>query len=173
MLSGIKSSSIDVIIADPLYNLGKDYGNDSDKKCFDSYLNFSKKWINECHRILKPTGTIYIFTGVRFISYLHTILEQEHKMIFNSWITWHYTQGVGKTKGFSPRHEDVLMFTKTKDFRFNIDNIRIPQKHYRSINNMDGQTLEMYGNFRMSTTLTPKDRSIQHKSPKLLLKECR
>ena len=82
-------------------------------KCFYSYLNFSKKWISECHRILKPTGTIYIFMGVRFISYLYTILEQEHKMIFNSWIAWHYTQGVGKTKGFSPRHEDILMFTKT------------------------------------------------------------
>lgn len=138
LLNSVASNSIDVIIADPPYNLGKDYGNDSDKKCFDSYLNFSKKWISECHRILKPTGTIYIFMGVRFISYLYTILEQEHKMIFNSWITWHYTQGVGKTKGFSPRHEDILMFTKTKDFRFNIDNIRIPQKHYRSINNMDG-----------------------------------
>jgi DNA modification methylase len=138
LLSNVASNSIDVVIADPPYNLGKDYGNDSDKKCFTSYLDFSRNWISECCRVLKPSGTIYIFMGVRFISYIYTILEQDYSMIFNSWITWHYTQGVGKTKGFSPRHDDILMFTKTKDFLFNIDNIRIPQKHYRSINNMNG-----------------------------------
>ncbi len=138
LINDIETNSIDVVIADPPYNLGKDYGNDSDKKSFNSYLDFSKQWISECYRVLKPTGTIYIFMGVRFISYIYMIIEQEYNMLFNSWITWHYTQGIGKTKGFSPRHDDILMFTKTKNFVFNINNIRIPQKHYRSINNMDG-----------------------------------
>ena len=60
-------------------------------------------------------------------------------MTFNSWITWHYTQGIGKTKGFSPRHDDILLFTKhPRDFVFNLDSIRVPQKFYRSINNMRG-----------------------------------
>lgn len=57
----------------------------------------------------------------------------------NGWITWYYTQGVGKTKGFSPRHDDILYFTKnTKNFTFNLDDIRVPQKFYRSVNNMRG-----------------------------------
>jgi len=59
-------------------------------------------------------------------------------MFFNSWISWCYTQGIGKTKGFSPRHDDILMFTKSKNFTFNLDDIRVPQKYYRSINNMRG-----------------------------------
>ena len=59
-------------------------------------------------------------------------------MYFNSWITWHYTQGIGKTKGFSPRHDDILMFTKSEKFKFNLDNVRIPQKYFRERNNMAG-----------------------------------
>lgn len=138
LFSSLQSESVDLVIADPPYNLGKDYGNDSDKKCFNSYLKFSKKWIYEVYRVLKPTGTLYIFMGVRFISYLYQILEQENKMLFNSWITWHYTQGVGKKKGFSPRHEDILMFTKSNNFTFNLDEVRIPQKYFRKRNNMQG-----------------------------------
>jgi len=137
-LSKIDSCSIDVIIADPPYNLGKDYGNNNDQKTFDEYLEFSRKWIKESQRILKDTGTIYIFMGVRFISYIYSLLEKEYHFIFNSWITWHYTQGLGKTKGFSPRHDDILMFTKSEKFVFSLDNIRIPQKYYRSVNNMRG-----------------------------------
>lgn len=137
-LKNIDSCSVDLIIADPPYNLGKNYGNNSDQKTFDDYLTFSRSWIKEAHRILKPAGTIYLFMGVRFISYIYALLEQEYNFVFNSWITWHYTQGLGKTKGFSPRHDDILMFTKTPTYKFFLDNIRIPQKYYRSINNMRG-----------------------------------
>jgi site-specific DNA-methyltransferase (adenine-specific) len=137
-LGKIDSQSIDVVIADPPYNLGKDYGNNSDQKTFTEYMEFSRKWIKEAHRILKDSGTIYIFMGVRFISYLYSILDREYNFVFNSWITWHYTQGLGKTKGFSPRHDDILMFTKTKNYKFFLDDVRVPQKYYRSINNMRG-----------------------------------
>jgi site-specific DNA-methyltransferase (adenine-specific) len=137
-LKNICSNSADLIIADPPYNLGKDYGNNNDNKSFDEYMTFSRDWIREAHRILKNTGTIYIFMGVHFISYLYMLLEKEYDFIFNSWITWHYTQGLGKTKGFSPRHDDILMFSRTNNYKFILDNIRIPQKYYRSINNMRG-----------------------------------
>ena len=134
----IDDSSIDVVIADPPYNLGKNYGNNHDLKGFDEYIEFTKSWLYQANRVLKPTGTIYVFMGVRFISYLYDILDRELGMFFNSWIVWHYTQGLGKTRGFSPRHDDILMFTKTNDFVFNLDSIRVPQKYYRSRNNMRG-----------------------------------
>ena len=134
----IKSQSIDLIVADPPYNLNKDYGNNKDKLEFEDYLDFSRKWLNESKRILKKTGTIYVFMGTRYISYIYMILEQELGFKFNSWITWHYTQGIGKTKGFSPRHDDILMFTKSKKYKFNLDNVRVPQKYYRAVNNMRG-----------------------------------
>ncbi|WP_337903713.1 site-specific DNA-methyltransferase [Mesomycoplasma ovipneumoniae] len=96
-------------------------------------------WLTEAKRVLKDDGTIYIFMSMRYISYIYSILEKELNMHFNSWITWFYTQGIGKTKGFSPRHDDILMFTKHKSkFTFNLDDIRVPQKFYRSINNMRG-----------------------------------
>lgn len=138
LFKDIEDESIDLIIADPPYNLGKDYGNKSDSKDFDEYLEFSKNWIQQAHRVLKKDGTIYIFMGVRFISYIYTILEKDVNMNLNSWITWYYTQGIGKTKGFSPRHDDILMFTKSEKFKFNLDSVRVPQKYYRKRNNMRG-----------------------------------
>ncbi len=47
-LKGLEAKSVDLIIADPSYNLGKNYGNGSEQKCFDSYLEFSKLWLTEC-----------------------------------------------------------------------------------------------------------------------------
>ena len=134
----IDSESVDTIVADPPYNLGKNYGNNHDLKGFDEYIEFTKSWLSEAKRVLKPTGTIYVFMGVRFISYLYDIMDRDLGLFFNSWIVWHYTQGLGKTRGFSPRHDDILMFTKSKDFDFNLDNVRVPQKYYRSRNNMRG-----------------------------------
>ncbi|UVO15911.1 DNA-methyltransferase [Mesomycoplasma ovipneumoniae] len=138
-LKKIESKSINLIVTDPPYNLNKDYGNNKDNLEFEEYLEFSRQWLAEAKRVLKDDGTIYIFMGMRYISYIYSILEKELNMHFNSWITWFYTQGIGKTKGFSPRHDDILMFTKHKSkFTFNLDDIRVPQKFYRSINNMRG-----------------------------------
>jgi len=134
----MNSVSVDLVIADPPYNLGKDYGNNHDIKGFDEYLEFSRNWLRETHRLLKPNGTLYVFMGFRFISYLYDILDRELQMFFNSWIVWHYTQGMGKTRGFSPRHDDILMFTKSKEQKFNLDAVRVPQKYYRDRNNMRG-----------------------------------
>jgi len=137
-LGKINTSSVDLVIADPPYNLGKDYGNNHDIKGFDEYLSFSRNWLTQAYRILKPTGTLYVFMGFRFISYLYDIIDRELNMYFSNWIVWHYTQGIGKTRGFSPRHDDILMFTKTQHYNFNLDNVRVPQKYYRERNNMRG-----------------------------------
>ena len=137
-LKSIPNESVDLIITDPPYNLSKNYGTSLDNLDFDEYINFSKLWLYEAYRVLKLTGTIYVFMGMQFISYIYQILDRDLKMNFNSWITWFYTQGIGKTKGFSPRHDDILMFNKSKKFTFNLDPIRVPQKYYRSVNNMRG-----------------------------------
>jgi len=138
LFSTLNSCSVDLIISDPPYNLGKDYGNNHDLKGFAEYLEFSRMWLSEAHRVLKPTGSIYVFMGVRFISYLYGIMDRDLGMFFNSWICWHYTQGIGKKIGFSPRHDDVLLFNKSRKFTFNLDAVRVPQKYYRARNNMRG-----------------------------------
>jgi site-specific DNA-methyltransferase (adenine-specific) len=137
-LGKLPSESVDLVIADPPYNLGKDYGNNIDLKAWHEYEDFTRKWLWEIKRILKSTGSLYVFMGVRFISKLFLILDEEMHFIFNGWITWHYTQGMGRKQGFSPRHEDILYFTKTDDFTFHLDDVRIPQKYYRMRNNMQG-----------------------------------
>ena len=71
IMKTIKDSSIDLIIADPPYNLNKDYGNNQDKLQFEDYLNFSKQWLKEAKRVLSDNGTIYVFMGMRFISYIY------------------------------------------------------------------------------------------------------
>lgn len=138
LFSDVETESVDLIIADPPYNLGKDYGNNHDLKGFDEYLDFSNEWLSEAHRVLRKKGTIYVFMGVRFISYLYNILDKELGMFLNSWVCWHYTQGIGKKRGFSPRHDDILVFNKSCNFTFNLDAVRVPQKYYRARNNMRG-----------------------------------
>ena len=137
-LKKLPNFSVDLIVADPPYNLGKDYGKTKDNLEKKEYLEFSKEWLSECNRLLKPNGTIYIFMGIRFISYIYQILEDDLGLDFQNWIVWHYTQGLGKKKGFSSRHDDILVFSKGNSPKFNLDDIRIPQKFYRKINNMRG-----------------------------------
>ena len=138
-LKKIPDKSIDLIVTDPPYNLSKDYGNNKDNLEFKDYISFSREWLTEANRVLKDNGSIYIFMGMKYISYIYQILENDLGLYFNSWITWYYTQGIGKTKGYSPKHDDILLFTKDKKkFTFNLDSIRVPQKYYRSVNNMRG-----------------------------------
>jgi len=138
-LKKLPDRSVRLITTDPPYNLNKNYGVSQDKLEFEDYLDFSRQWLREAKRVLTDDGTLYVFMGMRYVSYVYGILEQELGLTFNSWIVWSYTQGIGKTRGFSPRHDDILMFTKSpKDFVFNLDEVRVPQKYYRSINNMRG-----------------------------------
>ena len=131
------SEIVDLVVADPPYNLGKHYGNNSDKMEVTEYHQFTKEWLSEATRLLKPNGTIYVFMGFRHIAKLYDVLESSN-LNFINWICWHYTQGIGKTRGFSPRHDDILAFSKGSNFKFNLDEVRVPQKYYRKINNMRG-----------------------------------
>lgn len=138
VMASMPDESVDLIVADPPYNLGKDYGNNSDSQGKAQYLEFTNDWLREAVRLLKPNGSIYVFMGFRYISYLYVAMEEDFSLHFQNWISWHYTQGIGKKKGFSPRHDDILLFSKSKKPKFNLDDIRVPQKFYRSVNNMRG-----------------------------------
>ena len=70
VMSGWPSNHADLVVADPPYNLGKEYGNGSDSLLRDDYLKFTKEWLSQAIRILKPTGSLYVFMGFRFISHL-------------------------------------------------------------------------------------------------------
>ena len=71
------AEGINVICGDPPYNLSKNYGNNHDSMTLYEYLKFSRSWLAEAVRVLTDDGSIYFFMGMRFISYLYIILEQE------------------------------------------------------------------------------------------------
>jgi site-specific DNA-methyltransferase (adenine-specific) len=76
LLKNVNDESIDLIVVDPPYNLGKNYGNDSDNMEFKEYLKFSNQWLRQAKRVLKKTGSIYVFMGVRFIPYIYNLRKK-------------------------------------------------------------------------------------------------
>lgn len=137
-LAKLADNSIDLVVADPPYNLGKNYGNNIDLKERSDYHLFTSAWLGQINRVLKPGGSVFCFMGVKYIARLYVTLEEELTLTPQGWITWHYTQGIGRKRGFSPRHEDILWFSKGDTATFNLDDVRIPQKYFRKRNNMSG-----------------------------------
>jgi|LakMenEpi03Aug12_release.lakeMendotaPanAssembly.Ray.scaffolds.fasta_scaffold33703_6 site-specific DNA-methyltransferase (adenine-specific) len=117
----IKNDYVDIIICDPPYNIGKDFGNDSDKQDIDKYLYWCDEWISECLRILKPTGTLYIYGFSETLAFIRTRLKCNVK-----WLIWHYTNKVVPSLNFWQRtHESILCCYKNKPI-FNRDDVREP-----------------------------------------------
>lgn len=117
----LKDDSVDIIICDPPYNIGKDFGNDSDKQEMDDYLKWCDLWISECIRIIKPTGTIYIYGFSEILAYIRVRINIKVR-----WIIWHYTNKVVPSLNFWQRtHESILCCYKEKPI-FNRDSVREP-----------------------------------------------
>lgn len=123
-ISGMKklqSEIADIIICDPPYNIGKDFGNNSDKQDMDIYLLWCDEWIQECLRILKPQGTLYIYGFSETLAFIRTRIKCNVR-----WLIWHYTNKVCPKLNFWQRsHESILCCYKNKPI-FNCDDVREP-----------------------------------------------
>ena len=123
LLSTLKSGSAQIVIADPPYNIGKDFGNDSDKQPMDMYLYWCDKWIEECLRILRDDGTMFIYG---FSEILALILARIPYNINRRWLVWHYTnKNVASLNFWQRSHESILVLWK-KDKVFHKDSVREP-----------------------------------------------
>ena len=122
----IPNESIDLIIADPPYCLGKDYGNNSDKKSPSEYLEWSKKWIDAVIPKLKDTGSFYIFLSWRYSPEIFSFIKT--KLIMINEIIWdrRVPSMGGSTRRFSSVHDNIGFFVKTKKYYFDLDAVRIP-----------------------------------------------
>jgi len=121
-LKTLKSKSVDLIFADPPYNIKK-----ADWDTFESqeeYIKWSMQWIEQAARVLKDTGTLYVCG----FSEILADLKHPASKYFKScrWIVWHYKNKANLGNDWGRSHESILHFRKTKDFTLNIDNIRIP-----------------------------------------------
>ncbi len=117
----MSENSVDIIICDPPYNIGKDFGNNSDKQEMDAYLKWCDEWIFECIRILKPKGTLYIYGFSEILAFIRVRIN-----INVRWIIWHYTNKVTPSLNYWQRtHESILCCSKEKP-HFNRDEVREP-----------------------------------------------
>lgn len=129
----LESESVDLIIADPPYNLRKDFGNKSDHwENVQEWLNWSKQWIDEGIRILKPTGNLFIYGIHHFLCYLQCHLY-ERNMRYRRQIIWYYENGFSGYKTLNAFYEPLLWFSKTDDFTYH--EIREPYKSQDRLKN--------------------------------------
>jgi site-specific DNA-methyltransferase (adenine-specific) len=125
-LKTLKDESVDMIFADPPYNIKK-----ADWDTFESheeYIKFSMKWIEQSSRVLKPNGTLFICG----FSEILADIKHPGSRFFKScrWIVWNYKNKANLGKDWGRSHESILHFRKSKNFTFNIDEIRIPYSEH-------------------------------------------
>ncbi|MEO6352643.1 MAG: site-specific DNA-methyltransferase, partial [Burkholderiaceae bacterium] len=125
-LARIPDDSIDLIVADPPYGLGKDYGNDSDKLEADAYLRWTTDWLDAALPKLKDSGSLYIFLTWRYSPEIFVMLKQRMTMLNE--IIWDRkvpSMG-GSTRSFTSVHDTIGFFAKQKGYYFDLDAVRIP-----------------------------------------------
>lgn len=125
-LGRIKDGSIDLILTDPPYNLGKDYGNKSDQMAPNEYLLWTEAWIKAAVPKLKPCGSLYIFLTWRYSPEIFVMLKQ-HMIMMNE-IIWdrRVPSMGGSTRSYSSVHDTIGFFVRDKGYYFDLDAIRVP-----------------------------------------------
>lgn len=125
-LKSLDSSSVDLIFADPPYNIKKaQWDSFASQK---EYVEWSMAWITEAHRVLKSTGSLYIcgFSEILAdIKWSATPLFKGCK-----WLVWFYRNKANLGNDWGRSHESILHFRKSKKFQFNIDEVRIPYNEH-------------------------------------------
>lgn len=117
----ITDDTVDIIISDPPYNIGKDFGLCKDNMELTSYLTWCDEWINECKRILKPTGSLYIYGFSEILAHLSVRIDLPKR-----WLIWNYTnKTIPLYNGWQRSHESILYIWKEKPI-FNRDSVRVP-----------------------------------------------
>src|SRR3989338_464723 len=120
-LKKLPDESCDVIVIDPPYNIGKDFGNNVDKRELSEYVSWCKEWINECVRTMKPNGTMFIYGFSEILAYLSVEIP-----INKRWLIWHYTnKNVASLNFWQRSHESIICAWKNKPV-FNRDEVREP-----------------------------------------------
>jgi adenine-specific DNA-methyltransferase len=132
-LASIETGSVDLIVSSPPYNLGKEYES---RRALAVYLEEQARVLAECARIMSPKGSIFWQVGaysetgmlipldIRFFPILEDL-----GLVPRNRIMWVRQHGLHGRRKFSARHETILWFTKTDDYAFDLDAIRVPQKY--------------------------------------------
>ncbi|EKD28549.1 MAG: hypothetical protein ACD_79C00280G0005 [uncultured bacterium] len=121
-LASLESSSVDLVFADPPYNIKK-----ADWDTFESqeqYIEWSIKWISQASRVLKSTGSLYV---CGFSEILADLKHPASKFFKHCrWLIWHYKNKANLGNDWGRSHESIIHFRKSASTKLNIDDIRTP-----------------------------------------------
>ena len=124
------SDKYEVIIADPPYNIGKDFGNDSDSQPLSEYLEWSKQWISLCLTRLSEDGLLFVYG----FSEILARISSQYPLSNQKWLIWHYTnKNVPQSRWWQRSHESILVLWNGKRPDLYIDQIRIPYQQEYSV----------------------------------------
>ncbi|MBI1367482.1 MAG: site-specific DNA-methyltransferase [Planctomycetes bacterium] len=103
--------SVDLIFADPPYNIGYKYDEYEDRRDDREYIDWTMNWIDACADLLKPTGSMFVLIGDEYAAETRVHLkelERAHKLVFRNWIIWHYTFGQNCKAKFNRSHAHLF-----------------------------------------------------------------
>ena len=130
VIKKMKDKSVQLIFADAPYNIGKDFGNNSDKwESVYAYIDWCKSWIDECMRVLSDNGTMYFMTATQHMPYLDVFVSEKYNVLCR--IIWAYdSSGVQSKKIYGSLYEPILMINKSKKatYTFNYNDILVEAK---------------------------------------------
>lgn len=133
LLRTLPSESLQLIVTSPPYNIGKEYEK---RLHLDLYLQQQAQVIAECVRTLSRRGSLcwqvgnYVERGaiVPLDTVLYPIFTGLGLRLRNR-IIWHFEHGLHCSRRFSGRYETIIWFTKSEEYLFNLDDVRVPQKY--------------------------------------------
>lgn len=126
VLAELPESSVDLVFADPPFNIGYEYDRYDDRRSKKDYLAWADSWLKAVCRVLKPTGSFWLAIGDEYVAE-HKIRLDGLGMTLRNWVIWHYTFGVHCEKKFTRSHAHLLYYVMdAKRFTFNADAVRVP-----------------------------------------------
>lgn len=134
LMHQLPDKSVKLVITSPPYNIGKEYEK---RKDLDIYLAEQEETIKESIRVLSDDGSICWQVGNHIgtdgevfpLDALIYVIGKKRGLKLRNRIIWHFGHGLHCTKRFSGRHETIVWFTKSDNYTFNLDPVRVPQKY--------------------------------------------
>ncbi len=132
IMDSLPAQSVDLIFADPPFNIGVQYDSSDDSKEYDDYVEWTERWIGAATRLLKRSGSLYVAIGDEYAAELRAIgrnkrREPQKNLFLRNWIIWHYTFGQHQRKKFSRAHTHIFYWVvDEREFTFNADAVRVP-----------------------------------------------
>jgi DNA modification methylase len=127
---------VDLVFADPPFNIGYLYHGYDDARKYEDYIQFSTDWMSAVKRALKPTGSFYLAIGDEYAADLCYVARRKLGFHMRNWIIWHYTFGQQTKKMFAKSHTHILYFTQHEQmpFTFNADAVRVASARQTAYN---------------------------------------